>query len=316
MVDVKKLLSTHGVAWVDKGVNVKRGNINITCPWCGSADKNFHMGIDPVTGYFACWRNKKHRGKNLARLLATLEIYISEERSETLQKLINRTYFDTSDVYKAKETIYKSNSKLPDEFISIGNDSVISAPYINYLRKRGFGDDAIEVATYYNLRRSIGGDKWSARLIIPVWRDDEVTWTGRAIGDNSLRYLSPKPEEGLSVKQTIGNYNALLESEGDVLVVCEGPMDFLKVDWYHRPEVRATCLFGLVATDTQIKLLKNICTRYNNILIGLDENTLTQSLLLRKYLTNFSPSIVKMPAKDWGSMEPTETHEIISSYLE
>lgn len=316
MIDIKKILSTHGVPWVDRGGNVAKGNINIKCPICGPDDHSEHMGINPTTLQWGCWRNSKHRGKNIARLLGMLDIYISEDKSETLQKLINRTYFDATVNAEAKEVEYQRNFELPSEFISIANDSIISAPYLNYLRnKRGYRDDALEVAAQYDLRRSIHADKWATRLIIPIWKREEVTWTARAIGDNTLRYLSPNAEEALNIKQTIFNYNELAESEGDVLVVCEGPLDSLKVDYYNKPAIRATCLFGIMASEAQLKLLKSICTRYNNILIGLDEGTLAQSLILRKHLTDFSPSIVKLPAKDWGSMEATEANEIIDSYL-
>ena len=312
MIDIKRLLSTHQISWVDKGPNVAKGNINIKCPFCGSDDHSEHMGINPITLQWGCWRNQKHRGKNIARLLAKFDIYITEDKSETIQKLINKTFFNVESTAK-QEVLHRRNTVLPEEFIPIVGTSAFDSLYQNYLKQRGF-PDPVDVADQYGLCQSTS-EKWSGRLIIPIWCADEVTWTGRAIGESSLRYLSPKAEEALNIKQTLWNYNALAQTEGDVLVICEGPFDSLKVDYYNKPSIRATCLFGLMASEAQLKLLNNICTRFNTIILGLDEGTLSQSLVLRKHLTNFSPSIAKLSSKDWGSMEPREAREVIESYL-
>ena len=161
---------------------------------------------------------------------------------------------------------------------------------------------------------SIMADKWSARLIIPIHVNDWVTWTSRAIGMNPLRYLSPSTQEATNIKETVFNYNQLKDSEGDVLVITEGPFDALKVDMYNKPRVRATCIFGLAATVNQILLLKNLCYNFNNIFIGLDQGTLVQSMNFRKSLVNFNPVIMRLPEKDMGDMNQDEILELIEKY--
>lgn len=311
MLDIKRILTEHGIHWIDQGQNVAKGNINIQCPWCGSEDGSQHLGINPITQKFGCWRSEKHRGSNLARLLAKLDIYISEDRGSAIQKLINRTYFNEQETKPEEVEVF--TTKLPDEFVPIEDESFLNKPYLNYLRNRGF-NKPLEVCQDYDLRRSYMADKWAARIIIPIRVNDWVTWTGRALGNNPLRYLSPAKKEATNIKKSLFNFNELKEESGDILVVCEGPFDALKVDYYFQPEIRATCIFGLMSTEDQLTLLKQLCYNFNTILIGLDQKTLVQSMNLCKRLTNFNPLIMKMPSKDLGSMTPKEIISLIGDY--
>ena len=311
MIDIKRLLDSHQIHWIDQGNNVAKGNINIKCPWCGPDDKSQHMGINLTTNQYGCWRNAHHRGKNIARLLAALDIYISEDRASLIAQLSNRTFFAEKE--NTTSTITKVyTTELPMTFLPL-DTNIFSRPYINYLKKRGYTNPYV-VAQDYDLRYSIMADKWSARLILPIYVNDWVTWTGRAIGTNPLRYLSPATAEATNIKETIFNYNQLKDSEGDILIITEGPFDAIKVDMYNKPRVRATCIFGLAATADQILLLKNICYNFNNIFIGLDQGTLVQSMDLRKSLWNFNPIIMRLPEKDLGDMNQEEVLELIERY--
>ena len=312
MIDIKQLLDSHQIYWTDKGSNVAKGNINIKCPWCGSDDKSEHMGINLATNKYGCWRNVHHRGKNIARLLAALDIYISEDRQSLIAQLANRSFFN-----KEHETIINPDkvytTELPMEFLPIEENSIFSKLYVNYLKKRGF-NQPFKVVKDYDLRYSIMADKWATRLILPIYVNDWVTWTGRAIGSNPLRYLSPATNEATNIKETVFNYNQLRDSEGDILIITEGPFDAIKIDMYNKPRVRATCIFGLAATADQILLLKNLCYNFNSIFIGLDQGTLVQSMDLRKSLVNFNPVIMKLPQKDFGDMNQDEILELIAKY--
>lgn len=312
MIDVKRLLTEHDIFWTDKGHNVAKGNINIKCPWCGSDDKSEHMGINLITNKYGCWRNERHRGSNIARLLAALNIYIHEDKNSVIQQLANGTYFENIKQVETKE-IKVYTHELPIEFSTIDDSSIFSRAYINYLKKRGF-TNIKKLVKDYNLCYSMMADKWSSRLIIPIYVNDWVTWTGRAIGNNTLRYLSPASSEATNIKETIFNFNELKESEGDILIITEGPFDALKVDMYNKPRVRATCIFGLAVTQEQINLLKTICYNFNSVFIGLDQGTLPQALTLRDSLWNFNPLILQMPAKDFGDMNQDEILQLIEKY--
>jgi hypothetical protein len=314
MINIKEILSKHGIFYVEQGPNTGIDEISIACKLCGD-DPSQHCGINLVTGYWHCWRNPKHSGKNLVRLLQILGIPYVEEHKEILKKLLDRTLFEDEIKIPVEENI-KKYTEWPIEFIPITDGSIFSKYYLNYLRNRGFENPA-KVAEYYQLSRCIFANKWSTRLIIPVRVYDEVSWTGRAIGINELRYLSPTKEDpARNIKECIGNYNELINTRGAALTIHEGPLDMLKLDWYNKErEIRATCLFGLSASETQIRLLKEICPNFDNILIGLDQNTLTQSLDLVKRLRKFNPVIMNLPKKDIGEMSKDEINNLLSRYL-
>jgi hypothetical protein len=315
MIDLKRLFREHNIRFIEAGNNVAKGNINVHCVLCGSNDQSEHLGIRLSDGAWGCWRNKSHRGKNLVRLLQILGIPYVEEHKEILSKLVNRTLFE-QEVEKIKEKDIPKYTELPMDFVSLTDQSVFNKMYLNYLRNRGF-DDPKAVAEYYGLCRSLKAGKWSARIIIPCFVKDEVSWVGRTIGSNNLRYLTPsKDDPAKNIKDCIGNFNELKETEGESLVIVEGSLDQMKCDWYTKGRgIRATCLFGLSITESQIHLLEEICPNFNTILLGLDQGTLTQSLDLMKRLRKYNPVIMQLPKKDIGEMSKDEINSLLNRYL-
>jgi hypothetical protein len=51
--DYATFFSAQGIEYRDSGPNVKKGNLNISCPFCAH-DEKFFMGVDPKTGWFGC----------------------------------------------------------------------------------------------------------------------------------------------------------------------------------------------------------------------------------------------------------------------
>jgi hypothetical protein len=71
--DWQTFLREHRIAFITQGANVKRGELNIKCPFCGSADPSQHMGLNLDTGWYSCWRNRaQHSGKSPVRLIMAL----------------------------------------------------------------------------------------------------------------------------------------------------------------------------------------------------------------------------------------------------
>lgn len=318
MIDIKSILSRHNIHFVTSGHNTKKGEISIHCPLCGPDDKSQHLGINPRTGVWACWRSDKHCGRNIYSLLSILGIPYadSDERNSILQQLIDGTYFNQEVESMEDGKTYTICKKIPDDFIELSQDlAILAKPYYNYLKHRGF-TKAHDIAKHYKMSRCMTFGKWSSRLIIPVFMEDEVTWVARAISsDNELRYLTPSPTEARSVKDCLFNFNELKETKGEVLLIGEGILDSIKLDWYNKPRVRSTCIFGLVATDVQLDLLNQICPNFNTILIGLDDGTLTQSLNLMKQLSKFEPEIVKPSKKDWADSSVSDIAKLLNEYL-
>jgi hypothetical protein len=316
MLDIKRVLTEHKIYWTDQGHNVAKGNINIKCPLCGPQDKSEHLGIRLTDGWWSCWRDGAHSGKNINRLLAILEIYIIDDRNDVMQRLINRSFFGMQEV-QSQAIIVESKkiTRIPTEFIPIEEETIFTKPYTQYLARRGFSNPLL-VCKDYGLCWSVAVGKWQRRLLIPTWLGEEVTWTGRAIYDTPMRYLSPAVGEARNIKECLWNYNDLLKTEGDAIIICEGPLDAIYLDSLFKAQaIRATALFGLSIPDFQISLLKKVCLNFKKVLIGLDQGTLSQSLRLTRELEMFNPVIMRLPKKDFNEMSPVENQELMEKYL-
>ena len=308
MIDIKKLLSLNNIFYVTEGPNTKRGEVSISCPLCRGEDPSQHLGINLTTGEWGCWRNKKHRGSKLNSLLRILGIESPDERVAIMQQLLDKTFFNQQESESSKaKTKYGKATKLPD-YLAPLNDRSDSQPYYRYIDERGF-DNPKAVTKEYGLLR--GTSKWHGRLVIPFPIYDEYCWTGRSIlPNNTLRYLSPLPEESRNIKDCLFNYNNLLDG-GDTLIITEGPIDSMKVDWYCKPSVRATCLFGMWLSPVQEELLLAICPSFNKVIIALDRDTLSESLDVMKQLSKFSAYPIQLPKKDFGDMSKEEIQGIL-----
>lgn len=286
------LLREQGVPFAERGPNVKRGEVNVRCPFCGSADPSKHMGLNLETGWWSCWRNRaQHSGKSPVRLLMALlrvpyhrarEIaglapgYVDPEGFDALAaRLLQR-----EGLTGRPAEVQRRRLQFDPDFHPILNRGSSRRAY-EYLRDdRGFngrsaaGDDALVVAHLYQLKAAYRGD-FASRVVMPYFQDGElVTWTGRAIGDSSMRYRDLAVDESiLPPKETLFNHDAMLQG-GVVLVVQEGPFDALKTDFYGEPwGVRAVALSTNSVTDTQAFLLQTALGKFKRVLVGLDNKT-------------------------------------------
>ena len=309
MLDIKRLLSDHGIYWTDKSNNTMKGCVTIKCILCGVLeDPSTHLNISLSGNFYKCLRNPAHRGRDIPKLLARLGIYVSHVDFSIEEQLLNRTYFDKPR-HKEESKEYTRCYELPDYLIPIGKYGTMSdTPFINYLVSRGFPDPN-PVVSYFNLHRGTG--MWAGRLILPVEFEDEVTWVGRTIRpDDKLRYLTPNNTTAKNVKNTIANYNQIVLG-GDKLVIGEGPVDFMKAAWFLRGKAEATCTFGLSIHEFQVALLQKVCKQFNQVYLCFDKLTTTESMWLLDRL----PSNVKMVVldrKDLGDMNEWELTQMIS----
>lgn len=334
-IDFQALLRQEGIEYIERGKNVKRGEINIRCPFCGSADPSYHMGLSLDTGYWACWRNSNHRGKSPVRLLVKLlnmpywrarELaglsadYVDPDGFSTLASRLRSTgWSKETDPEREVEPLV-----MPREFRKITN-SIATARYRDYLiDRRGFPErDVDELCYEYDLRCSPSGF-WSHRLILPYYMDGAlVTWTGRAIGTSELRYRDLSVAESLlPPKHTLYNHDALLEG-GRWLIVVEGPIDALKLDFYGKPHgVRAVGLSTNSMTDDQLYLLDEAGEQFDHIGAMMDNagaTSIVDSMRMRQNLAVVSSSVKMLPvpgrAKDAGDATPTQILDFIEEHL-
>lgn len=286
--DWKPLLTQHRIFYIERGANVKRGEVNIACPWCGAADPSQHLGINLETGWYSCWRNKAgHSGKSPLRLIMKL-LHVPYEKAREIAGL-GEGYIDPEgfDAVVARlmgraEVSGKAVERrefldLDKHFIPILDDRMKTRRFWNYLYTRGFLEqDIVRLCADYQLLACRDG-RWSDRLIIPYFLDGRlIAWTGRAIGKAEIRYKDLSIEESLiPIKQTLFNHDAVFsEGKRDTLTLHEGPIDALKMDFYGKEfGVRSMALSTNSMSDHQIYMLQGASLGFRQTIVMMDNKT-------------------------------------------
>ena len=337
--DWERLLKEQRIPFIESGANVKRGEIAIQCPFCGSADPSKHMGLNPETGWWSCWRNRsQHSGKSPLRLIMRL-LGVPYHRAREIAGL-DSSYIDPEgfDAVAArimgrnKETIKPSDGErrfldFDPDFIPI-SEKIRTRRFWNYLyanrkftgQDRHGVSDVDRLCEVYNLRAGVRG-KWMDRIIIPYYQDRKlVTWTGRAIADATIRYKDLSIDDSiLAPKQTLFNHDCMLEG-GKALIIQEGPFDALKVDFYGRRfGVRSVGLSTNSIKDEQAFLLQTATTTFKQIIVMLDTKSelgVVDSMRMKQalyFLPNLKIMSVPFGAGDGGNLTRAETLEFTQS---
>lgn len=281
MFDVLRFLEANKIPYITKGVNVKKAEVNICCPFCAqtsSPDPSYHCGIDVDRLWFSCWRNRKHHcGKSLHRLLMAL-LHCGYNQACNLlghQPIwVNAEKFDNL-TFEEEQATVNTQLAFPKEFKTF-DDTPRCQRFLNYLiEDRGFTKDSVfRMISRYRLHYTISG-LYKDRIIIPNYINQQlVNWTARSVyKDASLRYNTLSAFQGalVNIKQHIFNCDGL-QKGGSILLVVEGPFDCMKVDFYGaRFGVRATCLFNKKATLSQLGYLGELANLYNKIVPMFDQ---------------------------------------------
>lgn len=279
-LDVIHFLEVNKIPYITHGVNVKKGEININCPFCAqtsSPDPSFHLGIDPERLWFSCWRNRKsHRGRSLHRLIMILLSCNYSKACEVLGQQpiwVDAAKFDGLTFDELPSTP-PTPLEYPPEF-RLFDGMYWCQRFVDYLvEDRGFPLSSVyRVAQRYQLRATIQGT-YKDRVIIPNTINGRlVNWTARSVYPGAeLRYLTLSDFQGalVNIKQCVFNSDDL-QRGGSVLLVVEGPFDAIKVDFYGAPVgVRATCLFNKKATLTQLGYLGELSNVFTKIVPMFD----------------------------------------------
>jgi hypothetical protein len=276
MFDWPVFLADHNVPFVSKGANIGHNEIGICCPYCGHADSGQHLAISLLGRGWICRRNRDHRGKAPARLVAAL-LGCSLEEAHRL------TGSKAGPIVPTDATFGSSIASMfapkpaetqapPLSFPPEIKPAWTAIMFLGYLMTRGYSaGEAEAVARQYELRGAMDGP-FRYRLVIPVEMPDGLaTWTGRALVDGMVpRYkaLSTDPAKckaeklkpaRLPVSQCLWNAKELADATGELLLVCEGPLDALRIDYYGREVgIRATCLFGKNMSHEQAELIPQL----------------------------------------------------------
>lgn len=331
VLDWLRVFAEHRVPYIDRGANVKRGEINIRCPFCGSADPSYHMGISLETGWYSCWRNRsQHSGKSPLRLLMRLlkipygvarqiaglgDDYVDPEGFDAMAAaMMGREGFAG-----AQQQLKRRHLDLDPDFVPIAQRGSTRRHFDYMVMSRGFREtDMGFIGRRYGVCAGARG-RWADRVILPYYQDGVlVTWTGRALGRSTMRYRDldrSEPEGGgdwsvLPPKETLYNHDCIADG-GRVLLVVEGPMDALKLDVYGRRNgVRAVGLSTNSATDEQAFLLQAAGSAFDRVLTMMDNGDpldIVDSMRMSQtlgFLPNVGSVAVPFGAKDGADLTP------------
>jgi hypothetical protein len=323
--DWARLLKEQHVPYVESGPNVKRGELAIQCPYCGSADPSKHMGINLETGWWSCWRNRaQHSGKSPLRLIMKL-LGVPYGKAREIAGL-DADYVDPEgfDAIAArvmgrnKEVVNPSADRrfldLDPGFIDIVPRGRARRAFEYLFHDRGFdlGADVDKLCEDYQLK--FGTGRWADRIILPYFQDGKlVTWTGRAIAESTVRYRDLSLDESLlAPKETLYNHDAML-TEGKALVLVEGPFDVLKLDFYGKQfGVRAVGLSTNSIKEEQAFLLQTARGHFPRVLVMLDTKSklgIVDSMRMKQelyFIDNLSIVPVPCGAGDAGALHPEQ----------
>lgn len=329
--DWMTLLREQRIPFITAGPNVKRGEVNVRCPFCGSADPSKHMGLQLDTGWWSCWRNRaQHSGKSPVRLIMAIlgvPYHKAREVAGLDEQYVDPEGFDAL----AARLLQKGKTGRPEEqrrrklildpsYRPIRARSSTGREYAYLREERGFngrsraGEDVDVLCELYGLHAGAGD--FSGRIICPFYFDGElVTWTGRAIAPSSMRYRDLSIDESiLAPKETLFNHDALLDQTAKVLLVTEGPFDALKVDFYGEPYgLRAVALSTNSIQEDQAFLLQTAVGTFDRVLIAMDNKTTfgaVDSMRMKQSLSFFGDvlGIAHIPfgAGDPGELTPAQ----------
>lgn len=325
MVDWARFCGEHGIGYDETGQSVKRGNINIQCPWC--RDGHRRMGLELGSRKWACWVDEQHRGSNPDYMVAKL-LGITREEALGLLGLrpppsavadLVAQLAALDDPPPAVESLDFPTIELPNVFFRLLPRGKKSGPFVHYLTSRGLGAGAIERYDLHGSTRNCGdGDDWKPlanRVCIPLFAGERIIgYTGRTIAGHGRRYHT---EPAGATAQSVWFEN--LATGGHVLVIVEGQFDAMAIDWVAYQmgvSVHAVALGGLARTRGKMAALERLIRRYRRTVLLLDDSATSRALGMQRDLSR-PVNIGRLPAgvPDPGDLSARQTRQLIESWL-
>jgi hypothetical protein len=331
-----RFVREYRIDFVTEGPSTARGNLYIHCPFCGPSDEHHHMGLslNAREPYYGCWKNASHRGRYPARLITAL-IDCTWEQARAIIEAEDSSAVDEYEATVARtlalpavepEAVPPNELRMPLEFHALGGRHAGTLPFLKYLEARGF--DALErMAKFYDLRYCRQG-YFSWRVLLPIYVEGRlVNWTGRDItGRAALRYktLSERPETAskqgyppapAAIGSTVFNQDHAA-SGGRTLVICEGPFDALKIDWFADEDDAAVAIFGM-PKSAQLSVIVRLARKFERVRIVLDAAASSASKRLCNELEPVLGQKVRwldLPAKvkDPGALDADEVRALLA----
>lgn len=291
-IDWRYLLTEARIPWKDRGRNCSRGHINITCPWCHD-DPSEHLTINEENGLYFCLRNSDHKGGPATFLLEAAGI--SRVRATLMVEDARRDGPVPSFTTVARKDSLRAFTSKWETFESVATNDTLCT----YLRWRGIDDPRL-AASLFDLR-TIAGGAHAQRVLIPMYDASGVSgWTGRTITSRIPKYLAHCAEPGLSLA-------GVLERNCPVLLVVEGPLDALKINYALRKHsIKAVALCGKMLTAGKQLLIRSLKPKV--VYVVLDNDTaLSKTMQMVAELATACPtSRIKRGGVPVGWKDPGE----------
>lgn len=312
-------VNDYGIHYKEHGANVSRDNLNVKCPFCGNSDPSEHMGLSLSSTNWGCWRDPDHRGKKPARLVVALlgcsyaeAAKIVGEQSERIPGSIDDLSIKIESLFETKKKPQVEDLELEKCFTPLRLAK--SQAWKNYLLRRGF-EKPLAFSTLYDVRVCRTG-KFSGRIVLPILKNEKLQgWTARSLKRVRLRYLTHPPGE--TIKTNLYNYDRA-QTNCKVLVLCEGPFDALKVDYYGRKVgVRAVAAMNASLTPSQVSALTSLCSGRTKLVIAFDSGAMAQTLNVQNVTAHLNPeALYELPdnVKDPGDMTKRQVIETFERF--
>ena len=247
------------------------------CPFCSS--QNYHLGFNLTDFYFSCWKCKGH---GVIPTLLRLGV----------------PYDVAAAFYRGKSFVPRDEREKRGALVEPAGRGELQKSHCRYLQGRGFDPD--EIKSMWEVEGiGMAGGRLSWRIFIPIiHRGERVSWTARAIGDESpLRYISASAsEEALNHKHLLYGIDLCQHT----VIAVEGPTDA----WNIGPG--AVALFGIAFTSAQVLLLSQFPNRF----VCFDSSTDAQ-IAARNLASQLAPfpgntTVIKLKASDPGKAKLKE----------
>lgn len=262
-----------------RGIQFKKNHKEAicTCLWCHKPE---HLYVNLKTGNYICFHCEEH-GRNLLGLVAKIEnCTLSEaarfvrqntpEPRRNLQPVELRERIESLRI--KKETNSESYVEVPAEFIPVFNCGEWLYP--TYLKERGISR---ETARDFGLGYCEEG-RYANRIILPFVCPNGSGFTARDVtGYAKRKYLNAG---GVNRRSLF--YGWREENIGGDIVLCEGPLDVLKL---YEHGIAALGLLGKTMSQGQYSLFTKFPID-TAVTIMLDPETDLESLRIVKTLSN------------------------------
>ena len=335
MFDWPAFFETNGIPSTRRAHNLTKGNLGTYCPLCNWPEKNdpesWRLGISPQGRGWSCWSNAEHRGIRPARLIQAFlncswkeALRLAGDDSPAMPTGDDRSFGALIGGLLSSVPILKKNKveklQFPTSMPALRGAGTARVLCAKYFFTRGYNSYEVEkVIQLYGLRFPLAGP-FRYRVVFPVEHPEGLmSWTGRAVDkSNELRYraLSADPEKAAkdnlpvardTIHNVLWNAKSAFEDPRKTLVVCEGPFDAMRVDYYGQRydsyDARAVCLFGKSMSDRQAELIADIAPLYKRRILMLDPDAIFDAQRMRDRLDFLHFEQVRLPN---GIKDPAE----------